>query len=373
LRIVCKPISIAGFASEGEVSVVVSEDLTSHLDGLDLNIRSDYYSSFNRANPVSYKVSAEEYLFGRDEKWADKTMLCPEMPIPSYISSSVRLAAPTKTCWTKQAVALIHAGRLGSIAPLHFDWDHKWIAHACLIGRKRIFIFPPEAGWLLSPVINTSALRIPKFSESDRREILDKLGGIEVSLEGGQGVLLPSMFWHGVLYEEPSLSISIRFEPYPGGRPFAVLPRSWLLQRLVWWFFQRGYGDEADKFLTECLRSFFIKKSGWKGRYRRLAALYRQALLDRGEQRGTEQLVSESFSAEMLLALQELKLYYGDSPEVNLTANDEAVKEAAEYIFEAFRHPLGASELRLASHALRVRQGLPPKRGLIEIERENEN
>ena len=82
LRIVCQPISIADFASVGEAKVVVSEDITSHLGDLELNIRSDYYSSFNRANSVVYKASAEEYLFGNSDKWVDKSLLCPEMPIP---------------------------------------------------------------------------------------------------------------------------------------------------------------------------------------------------------------------------------------------------------------------------------------------------
>jgi hypothetical protein len=373
LRIVCEPLSIAGLAPAGEVRVVVSEEITSHLDGLDLDVRNDYYNSFNRADQVTHRASADEYLFGSDVKWQDKTLLCPEMPIPRHLASAVRLAAPAKTSWTKQAVGLIHAGRAGSMAPVHFDWDHKWIAHACLLGRKRLFIFPPHAGWLLSPVINTSALCIPRFPESDRRQLLNKLGGVEVSLEAGQGVLLPSLFWHGVLYEEPSLSISIRFEPYPGGRPFAVLPRSWLLQRLVWRFFRRGYGTQADKFLTECLQSFFLREGGWKGKYRRLDSLYRRTLLECGEQRGAETLVAENFSAELILASRELKLYYGNSPSVRLSKGDGRVREAAEYIFEADGRPLGASEYRLAAHALRVRQGLPPKRGFVEIRTEEEN
>lgn len=373
MRIVCEPLSSVGLVPAGEVRIVASEEITSQLDGLALDVRNDYYSSFNRADPVAYRASADEYLFGSDEKWQDKSLLCPEMPIPRHLAPAVRLTASVETSWTNQAVGLIHAGRAGSMAPVHFDWDHKWIAHACLLGRKRLFIFPPQAGWLLSPVINTSALCIPRFAESDRRELLNKLGGVEVSLEAGQGVLLPSLFWHGVLYEEPSLSISVRFEPYPGGRPFAVLPRSWLLQRLVWRFFRRGYGTEADLFLTECLQSFFLREGGWKGRYRRLDSLYRRALLERGEQQGVEVLVAENFSAEMVLASRALQLYYGTSPSVRLSNGDDRVREVAEYIFEAVGRPLGASEYRLAAHALRVRQGLPPKRGFVEISTEEEN
>lgn len=373
MRVVCDLVDSAKATNESALTAAVVSDLTSRLDELEIPVTKDYYSAFRNENQPSYKVTAHEYLFGKEARWARTSLLCPEMPIPYHLISAVRLAVPSNTTWNKQAVALVHAGRAGCIAPVHFDWDHKWVAHACLLGRKRLFIFPPQAGWLLSPVINTSALCIPRFSEPDRRELLDKLGGVEVSLEAGQGVLLPSMFWHGVLYEEPALSISVRFEPYSGGRPFAVLPRSWLLQRLVWWFFQRGYGVEANEFLTECLETFFLKRCGWKDRYRRLASLYHEALTERGEQRGAEEFISENFSGELVLASKELKLYYRDSPEVKLAGNDDRINKAADYIFEAVRHSRGASELRLAAHALRVRQGLPPKRGLIEIEKEKEN
>lgn len=369
MRVVCKPISVADVASSGEVSVVVSEEVISSLDRLNLNIRSDYYTTFNRTHSVSYKITAEEYLFGKDEKWSDTSLLCPEMPVPHHIASSVRLRVPTGDSWTKQAVALLHAGRKESTAPVHFDWDHTWVAHACLIGRKRFFIFPPHAGWLLSPVINTSALLIPKFSETDRHELINRLGGMEIILEAGQGIRMPSMFWHGVLYDEPSLAVSVRYEPYPGGRPFAALPRSWLLQRLVWRFFQHGYGPEAYDFLVEYLKSFFRPTKRWKDKYRRIAHLCRDVLLAYGERQGASGLVAENFSTELALASQELRLYYSDVNGLNQDEND-LVLEAQDYIFEAIKRPPDAQDLQLAKYARKVRQGLPPKRGLVEIERE---
>jgi hypothetical protein len=368
LRIVCKPICIASFAPEGEVSVDVSEEIAAHLDGLHLNIQSDYYTSFNRPDSVAYKVSAEEYLFGNDEKWRDKSLLCPEMPALNHVTSAIRLLVPSEGSWSKQAVALIHAGRTGCIAPVHFDWDHTWVAHACLVGRKSFFIFPPQAGWLLNPIINTSALLIPRFSEADRHNLLNLLGGTEVILEAGQGILLPSLFWHGVLYEKASLSISVRFEQWPGGRPFAVLPRSWLLQRLVWFFFQEGYGRDAEEFLIQYLKSFFKRTKTWKTRYSAITQLCRKALLERGEQQGVLEHTSESFSSELALASQELKLYY-DNLNATLSYERNRVQEIREYLFRSIRRPF-AQDLRLSRYALSARQGLPPKRGLVQIEQE---
>jgi hypothetical protein len=367
LEINCKPITIEG--SE-RVTVVASKELTSNLDRLDLNVTSDYYKSFRNSGSPSYKVTAKEYLCDRDERGSDESLLCAEMPLTRDYTPAVRLRLPAGVSWNRQAVALIHAGRNACVAPVHFDWDHKWVAHACLIGRKRFFFFPPHAAWLLSPVINTSALDIMRFSESDRSEILNRLGGTEVVLNAGQGVLFPSMYWHGVLHEEPSLAVSVRFEPSPSGRPFAVLPRSWMLQRLVWRFFQQGYGSEADDFLVEYLESFFRYTKGWKSRYRRSVELCRRTLMQYGEQQGVITLSGENFSSEMALASEELKLYYGNVVERQETIGAERFEETRDYIFPCKDRKLSAQDLQLATYALQVRQGLPPKRGLVEIEQE---
>jgi len=367
LNVLCKPVVIAGAVVDFRTTVTVSTECISGLDRLELAVTSDYYSSFRRVNPASYKVTAEEYLLGKTERWLDNSLLCPEMPLPRYLVPAVRLMVPAGASWNNQAVAFIHAGRSGCIAPLHFDWDHSFVAHVCLIGRKRFFLFPPQAGWLLNPIINTSALCVPRFSEPDRHELINRLSGMEVILEAGQGILFPSMFWHGVLYEEPSLSVSVRFEPCPGGRPFAALPRSWLLQRLVWRFFQQGYGKEASEFLMAYLNSFFHEKGGWKDRYRRVTALCRQALLDHGEQQGASELVAENFSSEMALASQEVKLYYSSVQRTDQPTDKGSVQGVVEYLFEATNCLPAVSMARLATYALKVRQGLPPQRGIVEI------
>lgn len=369
MRIVCKPNSMAGSAVEGEVSVVISDEITSHLDRLDLKIRGDYYDSFNRSNVMIYKVSAEQYLFGNDRRWLDRSLLCPEMPVPGNLSRIIRLSMPHSSTSTDQAVALVHAGRKECMTPIHFDWDHKWIAHACLIGRKRFFLFPPNAGWLLSPIINTSALAIPKFSESDRSDLFQSLGGREIILEAGQGILFPSMFWHGALYEEPSLALSVRYEMNVRGRPFGAIPRSWFLQRLVWRFFKNAYDSEAINFLVQYLKSFFSRTRTWKDRYKKVTELSRSALLECGEQRGVQEWVGENFSLEMALASEELKIYYGKVA-ARTPYDKDRITETQKYLFQGVKDVSVAHQLLLSRYALSVRQGLPPKRGLVQIEQE---
>lgn len=362
LRIRCVPVAIAGDAFAGPATVNVDDSFL-QLDRLELIVTRDSYTSFRLPVAPSYRVTAGDYLHGDAKMWRDRSLLCPEMPLSRHLTPAIRLdvSAPV---WSARAVAFVHAGRQGCIAPLHYDWDHTWVAHACVTGRKRVFLFPPQAGWLLSPIINTSALCVPRLLGSDLQELVSGLGGLEVTLEAGQGVLFPSLFWHGVLYEEASVSISVRFEQRPGGRPFAVLPRSWWLQRLVWRFFQQGYDHRASAFLSEYLDSFFATGS-WEERYRRTTALCRRVLRESGERHGADEWVAENFSAERVLATLELKLGYGSAPK-NAPGKDDMLMKTLEYIFKEIASVPRASK-RLAAYALKVRQGLPPVRGLVEI------
>lgn len=361
----CDPVDVGGIKPEIGARVAVADDVMD-LDRLTLTVAEDYYTRFRRPRFVTDSVSASTYLSSESPEFSGQSLLCQEMPIPRHLLSSVTLSLPRGATWTPHAIGYIHAGRRGCMTPLHFDWDVSWVAHVCLTGRKVLSIFPPNAGWLLSPVLNLSALCVPKFSETDRSELARRLGGVEVVLNAGEGLLFPSLSWHGVFYEEHSLSMSVRFEPNVGGRPFAALPRSWLLQRLVWRFFCEDYDSGAHDFLTEYMKIFFNEDLSWKQRYRRVQMLCGEALLDLGEAQGAEVFVGENFSAELALAGDAVKHYYTIAPRKSSDLAPEDVKDALNYIFEGIRVPQGAE--RLAGHALRQRQGLRPRRGLVDIE-----
>src|SRR5215207_3496875 len=347
----CDSVDVGGVKPELSAHVAVADDLMD-LDRLTLTVAEDYYTRFRRRSFASDTISASTYLSSESPQYSGQSLLCQEMPVPRHLLSSVTLSLPHGATWTPHAIGYIHAGRRGCMTPLHFDWDISWVAHVCLTGRKRLFIFPPNAGWLLSPVLNLSALCVPKFSETDRSELARRLGGVQVVLNAGEGLLFPSLSWHGVLYEEPSLSISVRFEPSVGGRPFAALPRSWLLQRLVWRFFCEGYGSSARDFLAEYMKLFFDENCGWKERYRRVQALCRKALLDLGEAQGAEVFVGENFSAELALAGEAVRHYYTVAPRERDDVAPEDVEDTLKYIFEGIRVPPGAE--RLAGHALKI-------------------
>lgn len=363
MKIRCDGVSLIPKRSAPKEIIVEVESLA-RLEELPLPLARDSYSAFRALSAPTQRVVAREYLYGSAARWSDPTLLCPEMPLPSAFTAGVRLHVPPSEAWSDLAVAVVHAGRQNSVTPIHFDWDHAWVAHACLKGRKRFFLLPPEAGWLLAPIINTSSLRIPWFSEDDRTEMLSQLGGIEVELTAGDGLLFPSMFWHGVLYEEPSLAISVRFERHRGGRPFQVFPRSWWLQRMVWLLFRAGYTAPADAFFARYLEALSAGGS-WLDRYERMREVCRDALRHAGERRGVEEWVGENFSPERALAKDDLRISYAAMPSTRAAVGED-VEEILAYLFEGVPNPPRDAR-RLAAHALQTRQGLRPRRGLVKI------
>lgn len=363
----CEAVGLDGVKPAFRASVRIADEVFD-LDHLSLTVAEDYYTRFRQPTFASETVSAAAYFSGKSAQ-SKKSLLCQEMPLPRHLLSSIRLALPEGASWTSHGVGQIHAGLSGCMTPLHFDWDMTWVANVCLFGRKRFFFFPPDAGWLLSPVINLSALCVPRFSESDRCDLLQKLGGVEVVLNAGEGILFPSLSWHGAFYEEPTLSVSVRFEPIAGGRPFAALPRSWLLQRLIWRFFCEEYGTPAGDFLLEFLPALFNGRGGWIERYRRVTELCQRALVDRGEARGAALLAGENFSTELAVAGETIKQYYTLTSRARDSVDAEILRDAVNYIFEEIRIIPDAE--RLAAYAIRQRQGLRPRRGLVQISYES--
>lgn len=337
------------------------------LSSMEVLLQPNYYDGFTTAQQRSRRLKVDEYLRSADVSLDN--LMCVEMPLPNVAAGKMQLhvrRGPSE----RTAVCLFHAGRSGSIAPLHYDWDHKWVLHVCLTGRKAFYLLPPEAGWLLNPVINTSSICVPRLADRDRHDLLRRLGGIEVRLAAGEAVLFPSLWWHAVRYEAPSTSISVRFGEQQALRPFGAMPRSFWLQRLVWELFRRdGCHDQPRRALQRCLAAFF-KRGHWTKRYEEANATYRQILREMGGEYGAEYLASRNFNSEISIAGAELADSYGlnTSRGSPILAHD-SLEDIRGYLFERAPKVPYNMQRKLARYAATKRQGLRPRRGVILVQR----
>lgn len=353
--------------------IEIPKGLRLHIDAessafgeVEILVRPNYYDGFGKDQKPPIKTPLEKYLSDTTTKIFSKDDLCPEMPVPISLGKHIKLELPGKN--VDRAVALLHAGRKGCIAPMHFDWDHDNVLHVCISGTRTFFLFPPDAGWLLSPVINTSALAFARFSHEDQQNLLKLLGGTEVTLHPGEAVLFPSMWWHCVRYDEASVGLSVRFADRADLRPFSVLPRSWWLQRLMRELFcAKKSAADIEKIFEDGSRVFFAPYGNWQERYRAFESWCRENLQRMGKHEGTEEWIGESFNPEIALAAFELEdLYTLPVQPTNISEKEQS--EIKEYLFASFPSVKDSSLAdTVTRYAFATRNGLPAKRGLILV------
>ena len=339
------------------VELSIDNDLVSESA---LPIRPNYYDGFNRETYT--ELVDLEYFLSENYEHKDTQNLCVETPVNKTIASLINFQYKCEPS-SGRVYSLLHAGRKSAIAPLHYDWDMRWVLNACLLGRKKFVFVPPESGWILAPVLNTSSYCVPRFSEKDLHEFVEIAAGVEITVQAGQAVIFPSLWWHGVYYEQNSVSISVRFAENPELRPLSVLPRSWLLQRLIAVLDSITKNDRVNV-VDGCLKAFCREQDNWLSRYRYCKNIYREYLHEMGKEKGVNYLSAENFDIELSFAEEELRHLYSILAPQDLKA--ERFCEVRRYLFEGLSdNEFNRQHNLIAGQALRVRQGLRPKRGLF--------
>jgi len=328
---------------------------------------TNYYDAFRRdmREPEWHRVG--------DILASDK-LACPEFPIrDSKNIKPVTLPECGSMVETGAAVALLHAGAKNSIVPLHFDWDHQSVFHYVIEGAKRFYVFPTTASWLVEPIINTSALDFARFSHHDKATLIEKLGGTMVEINAGDGLIFPSCYWHCADYVSSSLAISFRYGGDERLRPFAVLPRSWRLQRLLMLLLDLEHSD-FNQIANKIFTAFFDPELNWRDRYWAMNFCYAETILELGyEGIGGRLLRGENFEWELILADDEIKNMY-EIEEDKLADDKQASQKAAntlQYLFRSEQLDVNYElKQKLVDYACQKRQGLEPLTGCVEYKTE---
>lgn len=155
---------------------------------------AEYLDRLERGEPI------ECYVATPGERWLPE--LSDELPRPIYCRDSA---------WVNSRFWL---GPAGTCTPLHRDVAENVFVQ--LIGRKRFFLYPPAAtAWLYSNGIRSA---LPNFSRFDpekpdyeRFPLAREVEPVEVVLEAGEAMYLPSRWWHQVRSLDVSASLNFWF------------------------------------------------------------------------------------------------------------------------------------------------------------------
>jgi hypothetical protein len=102
-------------------------------------------------------------------------------------------------------------GGQGAFTPLHYDLDMSHVFLNQLHGRKRVVMFAPEQSKYLyhHPYTVASYVDINN-PDYERFPALSKVSGLEVILNPGETVFMPSGFWHYIEYVDGGYSLALR-------------------------------------------------------------------------------------------------------------------------------------------------------------------
>ena len=155
--------------------------------------------------------------------------LAPDIRMPEYVIGP------------RKPVPYFWLGAAGSTTQLHYDINNNF--HALIRGRKVFSLFAPDQTRGLYPTSVFSPRRHfsrVKLEEPDYEAFpgLRRATGCRATLESGDMLFLPSLWWHEVRTEQPGIAINYWWGLNRYGNAFA-----WLYLRelpLIWWTLGRA-------------------------------------------------------------------------------------------------------------------------------------
>ncbi len=111
---------------------------------------------------------------------------------------------------------VLFMGGKGAKVQMHFDIDYSDILLCHFGGKKRVYLFPPEqTKYLYRVPFSFSSLFNIDYQNPDfiKYPALQHLKGELAELNHGDVLYIPSGFWHYIVYDDISFSLSLRAFP----------------------------------------------------------------------------------------------------------------------------------------------------------------
>jgi lysine-specific demethylase 8 len=227
-----RPVILQGlFAGQDIDRIRTEEEARATFGNMPLPIHNEYLTSLAEPASTAEIMTLAAYLDFVRENPATRKM-CSEKPTPPDLLKSFQLPAYDRY---EDAISSFFVGNAGNFAHLHFDGDYRHVLFYQVFGTKRFILIPPPQGQKIAAIGNNAFWCLENFTEEDKRQFVEFVGGYECMLHPGETLYMPACIWHYVEYTTNCMSYNLRFGRNRYTRFFAQsFHMNTALQNIAW-------------------------------------------------------------------------------------------------------------------------------------------
>lgn len=231
-----KPIIIKNAFNDSKINHLTSADKFREVFGhLEVPVTTEYTRALNKQlynseyvdygnSYVNIKSDNLDLSFSRGEtdvstyleyikKDPSTPLLCPEVALPEKLDSYLDIPdfKVENPLYSDDYWCNFFLGNKGNYAHLHYDWNAGVNLFYQVFGKKRITLFDPFATTKLIPFSNFSAVYMEQMNDLERSGFNTFAGCVlDITLDGGDALLIPPLYWHFIEYVETGASLNFR-------------------------------------------------------------------------------------------------------------------------------------------------------------------
>lgn len=170
-------------------------------------IRQIRESSEGAPAPYLQEVSIYEHF----PEILDAVTPLPPYPFPDWTSSAL---IPSRLNFSMRDFELLIGGPGSKFRTLHQDANHVHAFVFQIVGKKSFYLFPPKMRRYLYPdpeLPNLSPIDPYVAPDFERYPLYEQAEGVEVTVNEGEMVFVPSDWWHITKLDEISIAVTINW------------------------------------------------------------------------------------------------------------------------------------------------------------------
>ena len=194
---------------EGIFDGMELERFADYFGDLEVNAQREYMSAY-MLNDNGLQETTIRGILDTYEQNPESDMLVTEQPTHPELRKAFPQSEHSDIGPADDLKSQLFIANRGNRANLHFDSDQREVLFHQIVGNKRCFLFPIESSYKLAPILHYSRLLLDKFSESEKKELVDYANGWDFTVVPGDVLYMPALIWHHFDYEDTAISINYR-------------------------------------------------------------------------------------------------------------------------------------------------------------------